>query len=343
MAETRVILWATGKVGTAVGRALARDPHFELVGARVYSEDKAGRDIGTLLGLDPMGITATADTDEILRTAADVVVHAPRGHQRSEQHDSDVTALLESGKNVLSTCGYFNCASFGAEHAARMGAAGVRGGTTLFGVGMSPGFVGERLLTSLTGACLQIDSMSLVESIDCTDIADWILTRMGFGAATEAFESSELAHAFDDFYGQTIHTVMRALGTAPERIECRHNAVAAREDFSGAALPIARGQAQATARRWVGYHDGRPFFTMELRWFVGQIPGWAARSGWDITVEGAPPLRMRLEYGDRPDEVDSSAMGYEMMSGIIVNSIAPIIEAPPGLFATPVFAPYQVC
>ncbi|MGE0384996.1 MAG: hypothetical protein AB7Q97_09725 [Gammaproteobacteria bacterium] len=341
MPPIRVILWATGKVGAAAGRTLARDPRFRIVGARVYGEDKHGRDVGELLGVPVIGVKATTDTAEILRTPAEAVVHAPRGHHRSEQHDLDVCALLESGKNVLSTCGYFNCAAFGDEHATRMHAAGVRGNATLSGVGMSPGFVAERMLAALTGACVRIDALSLIETIDCTGIAEWILERMGFGATPEKYAGSGLANAFDDFYGQVVHTVMRTLGAAPERIECRHECIAAGEDFGGAALPIPRGHVQATARRWLGYRGGRPFFTMELRWLVGTIPGWSQGSGWDFAIDGTPPLRMRLGYGPASEGYDATAMGYDMMSGIIVNTLPAIVAAPPGIFTAPVFAPYR--
>jgi len=73
----RVIQWATGGVGAEMLRQVIRDPSLELVGVYVYSEDKAGRDAGELAGLEPVGVTATHDRDEILALDADVVMHAP--------------------------------------------------------------------------------------------------------------------------------------------------------------------------------------------------------------------------------------------------------------------------
>ena len=54
----RVIQWATGSVGRHAVAAIAAHPGLELVGARVYSEDKAGRDVGLLCGLGPIGAVA---------------------------------------------------------------------------------------------------------------------------------------------------------------------------------------------------------------------------------------------------------------------------------------------
>ena len=69
-------------------------PDLSLVGARVYSPDKHGADLGTLLGRDPIGVTATTDVDEILGLEADCVLYTPR-----TARIDDVCALLATGKN----------------------------------------------------------------------------------------------------------------------------------------------------------------------------------------------------------------------------------------------------
>ncbi|MDT5332745.1 MAG: hypothetical protein QOF31_4042, partial [Mycobacterium sp.] len=42
----RVIQWATGSVGRHAVAAVQEHPDLELVGALVYSDAKAGRDVG---------------------------------------------------------------------------------------------------------------------------------------------------------------------------------------------------------------------------------------------------------------------------------------------------------
>ena len=54
----RVIQWATGVVGSAALRGILRHPKLELAGVKVYSDDKAGRDAGELVGLDKTGVLA---------------------------------------------------------------------------------------------------------------------------------------------------------------------------------------------------------------------------------------------------------------------------------------------
>ncbi len=50
-----------------------------LVGVLVHGADKAGRDAGELCGLDPVGVAATRDIDDILALGADCVLYMPQG------------------------------------------------------------------------------------------------------------------------------------------------------------------------------------------------------------------------------------------------------------------------
>ncbi len=99
----KVIQWATGAVGRHAVAAIHDHPDMELVGARVYSSDKVGCDVGELCGIGPIGVVATADRDEILALDADGVVYAAQGEMDPMGALDDICLLLESGKNVVST------------------------------------------------------------------------------------------------------------------------------------------------------------------------------------------------------------------------------------------------
>ncbi|PRC45814.1 hypothetical protein C6A85_93260, partial [Mycobacterium sp. ITM-2017-0098] len=75
----RVIQWGTGAVGSEmIAAILDHRDDLELVGARVYSDDKHGADVGALVGRDPIGVAATTDVDAILALDADCVLYTPR-------------------------------------------------------------------------------------------------------------------------------------------------------------------------------------------------------------------------------------------------------------------------
>ena len=98
----RVVQWATGGVGVAAIKGVLEHPDLELVGCWVHSEDKAGKDVGSIIEGEPLGVTATNSVDEILALDADAVIYAPLLADTDE-----VAALLRSGKNVVTPVGWF--------------------------------------------------------------------------------------------------------------------------------------------------------------------------------------------------------------------------------------------
>ena len=96
----RVIQWATGGVGRAAIEGVLAHPELEMAGCWVHSEAKDGVDIGTLIGRDPIGVTATRDIEALLATDADCVIYSP-----FMADPAVVTRLLASGKNVVTPLG----------------------------------------------------------------------------------------------------------------------------------------------------------------------------------------------------------------------------------------------
>src|SRR5437763_4713886 len=142
----RVVQWTTGNVGQRSVRAVVAHPALELVGCYAWSADKVGRDVGELCGLEPVGVTATDDVDALLALQPDCVVYNPMWPNVDE-----LVRILESGVNVVSTAAFITGHSLGAERD-RIADACKRGGSTMFGSGISPGFV-ELVAIVAAGAC----------------------------------------------------------------------------------------------------------------------------------------------------------------------------------------------
>ena len=97
----RVVQWATGGVGVAAIKGVLEHPELELAGCWVHSQNKAGKDVGELIGSEPLGIAATNSVEEILALDADAVIYAPL-----LPNPDEVAALLRSGKNVVTPVGW---------------------------------------------------------------------------------------------------------------------------------------------------------------------------------------------------------------------------------------------
>ena len=129
----RVVQWATGGVGRAAIEGVLRHPELELVGCYVHSEAKHGLDVGEIIGAAPVGVRATTDVEEILALDADCVIYTPLVGVTEE-----VTALLRSGKNVVTPVGWIHP---GERQRALLEEACREGGVSVHGTGVNPGGV----------------------------------------------------------------------------------------------------------------------------------------------------------------------------------------------------------
>jgi 2,4-diaminopentanoate dehydrogenase len=106
----RLIIWGPGEIGGATLRAAHASDKFEVVGVKVFSRHKHGKDAGELVGIGPIGLKATCSKEEILALDADCAIVTPQPRSVFEGLDADVIDLLESGKSVVSTAAYHNVA-----------------------------------------------------------------------------------------------------------------------------------------------------------------------------------------------------------------------------------------
>ena len=140
----RVIQWGAGNNAQALIRAVHQHPDLELVGCRVWSEQKDGIDVGVLAGVGPIGISATRNAKSLFDTDADVVLFLPAMLPDTAESDSEAIELLKTGKNVISLTGNHSMPAvagngFGeaVEEACRIGH------STFAAAGVNPGFIAE--------------------------------------------------------------------------------------------------------------------------------------------------------------------------------------------------------
>ncbi|WP_234812252.1 hypothetical protein [Mycolicibacter longobardus] len=164
----RLVIWGPGEVGGAVLRAAHASPDFDIVGVKVFSQHKHGRDAGELVGIGPIGVTATRSKQEILALDADCVILAPLPTAIMEGLDDDVIEILESGKNVVTTAAYHNVAQPNWLNTARTPSARLRAIAGL-GVARNPR---ERRMLAGVKALTSIPSLDRVTDPLLARVAD---------------------------------------------------------------------------------------------------------------------------------------------------------------------------
>src|SRR5437879_1616584 len=155
----RVVQWTTGNVGMRSVRAVVANPELELVGCYAWGDDKVGRDVGVLCGIDPIGVVASNDVDALLALRPDCVVYNPKWPDVDH-----LVRILEAGVNVVTTAAFITGHALGRD---RIAAACEKGRSSIFGSGMNPGLANLLGIVSAQ-LCDRVDSVKVLESVDST-------------------------------------------------------------------------------------------------------------------------------------------------------------------------------
>jgi len=331
----RVVQWATGSVGRHAVAAVAAHPDLALVGALVYSGEKAGRDVGEISGLGPIGVVATRDRDAILALDADCVLYMPQGEMNPAGALNDVCRLLASGKNVISTAvtAWIHPRSAGPQVVERLEAACREGGVSFHGTGIEPGWAAEVLPLTLSGLFRRIDSILVQELMDYAhyDSAGMLFEVMGFGKPPDAkVPMADPALSGGPFRAPLL-LVADGLGAAVDDYVFEREVAVAREAFDVRAGRIEAGTVSAQRFRYSALVEGRRAITIEhvTRLRADQAPDWPTGRGWRVSIEGEPSMVMGAEiavHGE--DENDQGCLGTAMHA---VHAVAPVCAAAPGI------------
>lgn len=310
-----------------------------LVGARVYSEDKNGRDIATLVGRDPIGVCATTDVDEILALEADCVLYTPR-----TARVDDVCALLASGKNVATTAFMFHPQRMPTADRDRVLAACQTGGTSVHGSGINPGNLSSVLPLALSGMSRTIDRITLQERADWSVYESTGITfdNMGFGRPVDQISptATEFLAFNSSIFVEQVWFLGDSLGADLDEVTATVEAVAAQEDHQIFDHLLRAGTTAGQRWNWTGRRDGQPLVEIETLWTVGgEYPGhWPTpQHGWTLTIEGDPSMRTHFfslasftRAASMTEHVRSASVATAMQ---VLNAVPAVCEAPPG-FAT---------
>jgi len=336
----RVVQWSTGNVGRLALRAIIEHPELELVGLLVHSGEKAGRDAGELAGVDPVGITATTDTEEVLRLGADCVSYMATGDLRPDEAVADMCRILESGTNVVSTSvvPLVYPPSAPARYREPLEAACAKGGTSCFTSGIDPGFANDLVPLMLSGFCKRIDAVRVMEILnyDTYDQPEVLFDTMGFGKALDHDPLLLLPGVLGLAWGGAVHAIAAGLGVEVEELRETHERWAATETFTVPSGTIEEGTMAGLRFEVQGIVGGEPRIVVEhvTRMHDTAAPEWPKPGGsgsYRVLLDGDPTIKVELEFAGEGG--DHNAGGLLMTAMRVLNSVPAVCNAPPGLLS----------
>ena len=329
----RVVQWNTGNVGKSSLKSIADNPTLELVGCYAWSADKVGRDAGELVGIPPLGIAATNDVDALLALKPDCVVYNPMWFDVDE-----LARILSAGVNVVTTASFINGHNLG-DGRERILEACEKGGSTMFGSGVSPGFA-ELLAIVSAMVCNRIDKVTVNEAADTTfyDSPD-TEKPVGFGQPIDHPELQQMAAKGTAIFGEAVQLVADALGIELDDVRCVAEFAQTTADLEMASWTIAAGCVAGVYISWQGIVDGKTVIDLNVRWRKGQTlePDWKIdQDGWVIQVDGQPTVTTKVgflppPYFEATTIEEFMDLGHIMTAMPTINAIPAVVAAPQGI------------
>ena len=321
----------TGDVGQVGVRHFTDSPVFDLVGVLVHSADKVGKDSGEIAGIGPNGVPATDDVEAIVELDADCVFYTP------VIMDTDtVCRLLRSGKNVVTTSGFFFPTTDFSADGEKIRAACRDGGSTFHAGGIHPGYAGDILPLTLARVASRIDRICVFEVVNVLrdaplDHIEW----MGFGKPRDLFlsEPTLLGYAVP-FFAQSMHMIAEGLGVRIDEITTDVKAAVATDDIAHDLGSVARGTVAAQHHEWTAWVGGKPLIVFHAMYAL--TPDAVLEPAWEfgvtryrIVIEGDPPTELVMQGAEHPDGAVTHP-GYDWTAMGAINAIPEVCDAAPG-------------
>ncbi len=343
----RVVVWATGGIGSIAIRAIHQRPNLDLVGVWVHSQEKDGRDAGELANGEPIGLTATADADALIALQPDCVVYAASGPQRDALAIPDYVKLLTAGINVVttSTTRLVNPHAYEpAEWREQLADAAKVGQVSLYASGIEPGFAADYLPLVLTTQSSQIEKIHAYEIglYDDYGVPDIMSDAMGFGRPLDYQPWIGFPGAIAGEWQGQIRMVADALGAEVQEVRETFDRAATDRTLEVAMGTVEAGTCGALRMQAIGVIDGREAIVIEhvTRLAPDVAPDWPTLEGalgYRVVITGQPDIdcTMTATVRDRRKagiEGMTSGAGAMVATAMrVVNAIPYVVAAQPGL------------
>ena len=337
----RVIVWATGGIGSIAIRAIKRRPDFELVGVWVHSPDKAGRDVGEILGGPPMGIIATNDAAELVGLKPDCVVYTAGPPGRDADTIGDYTRLLSSGINVVSTSAT-NAVyppAYIPHYRELIVEAARSGDASFYASGIEPGFAADHLVLMLATQSSTIASIHACEFglYDDYPVAPVMMDGMGFGRPLDFNSALAQPGAILNSWAGSVRMIAGALGFELEDLRERYERLPTPRDLDVACGRLEAGTCGAIRIQAIGIVEGQEAIVIEhvTRMAPDLAPEWPSGSqdvAYRIEIAGTPDIRCDMSHG-LADPAAQGIGGMAAGAGAMVATAMRVVNAIPHVVA----------
>lgn len=297
----RVAQVGLGSIGLGIAARARRRAGMELVGGVDRAGELVGKDLGLVLGTDPLGVVVRSSVDELVdRDHPDVVLHATGS--RLEEVADQLRSILRRGVNVVSTCEELSYPFYRHPELSRtLDEEASEAGAVLLGTGVNPGFVMDKLVATLMAACDSVRGAHVLRIVDAGGRREPFQRKIGAGLARETFEERKgsLGHVG---LAESAHMLADVIGVGPRReIREQLQPVVLKHDVRSQFVHVAAGRVAGIEQLLVVESEGVERIRMELQMYIGAPDPRDA-----VRIDSSPPLEMTVSTGVPGDEATAA-------------------------------------
>ena len=321
MRKVKVALYGVGAVGSLIAKFLLEKEGVNIVGAIDIAEDKVGKDLGEILGLNrKLGVKVSDDVDSILsKVKADIAVHATSSFFKNTY--SQIASIVKHAVNVVSTCEEISYPYLTEPKLAmKLDALAKKHNVTVLGTGINPGFLMDTLVITLTAVCQKIEKIKAVRVMNAATRRLPFQKKIGAGLTAEEFKRRIESRQITGHVGleQSIAMIADALKWNLDKIMAESvEPVIAKKPVESASTQVRAGEVAGLRQRAKGILKNKEVIVLDFQAYIGAEEEYDA-----VTIEGVPSIKQRTQpcvHGD----IGTVAM--------IANSIPKVVNAPAGL------------
>jgi 4-hydroxy-tetrahydrodipicolinate reductase len=292
---------------------------LKVVGAADVSPDKAGKDLGVVLGLPKkLRLKVVADSVKLLRkTKADIAVLSTTSAVRDVK--AQIAALVHKGLHVVTTCEELAYPTPSRAAAFReIDQMARKKKVSVLGTGINPGYVMDALALFLTAPCAQVSRVSVTRVVDAATRRLPLQRKVGAGLTIAQFNRAKTEGSVRHVgLPESVHMIAASLGWKLDRVDETLEPAIAPRDLDTQELRIPAGAATGIRQSVRAYRSGELAISLDLQVYVG------AESPRDhILIDGDPSLDATLAGGIN---------GETATAAVLLNSLPRLLAAPAGL------------
>lgn len=313
-----VVHLGLGPLGQMIVRFAVERGCFDIVGAVDPDPDKAGKELGELCGIDPLGIIVSDNLDDAIRGKS-VQVAFVTTVSSIVALESQIVELAKARLHIVSTCEELSFPwNTQPEVANRIDKVCRENGVACLATGVNPGYLMDFLPTVLSGVCQKVERVQVWRVQDASVRRVPFQQKIGAGLTLEQFEAKKnegtLRHVG---LPESMGFIAHRLGWKLDRNTETLKPVVADRDIDTGYKPISKGMACGVYQVGKGFVGDREVISLNFRATVGEPESYD-----QVQIDGEPPIQSRIAGGVNGDIATCA---------ITLNAARCVLAAGPGL------------